>query len=95
MKVYILCKHIYDTEDLHRMLREALCFPPHYGNNLDALYDCLTDLHRPVTLILCDSIYLKDRLGDYATKFARVLKKAAMQNPRFSFHGAKSDVLIF
>ncbi len=95
MKVYILCKHIHNTADLHRMLRTTLCFPPSYGNNLDALYDCLTDLQRPVTLILCDPGYLKTHLGDYATKFAVVLKNAAAQNPRFSFQGAKGSVLVF
>lgn len=29
----------------------ALDFPHHYGRNLDALWDCLTDLERPTALV--------------------------------------------
>lgn len=30
--------------DAHDALARALSFPDHYGHNLDALHDCLTDL---------------------------------------------------
>ena len=29
----------------------ALGFPDHFGHNLDALWDCLTDLERPTALV--------------------------------------------
>ena len=35
------------VEDLHRALAEGLRFPAWYSGNLDALHDCLTDLHEP------------------------------------------------
>ena len=41
-------------EDLPGVLRGigvALAFPPHYGQNLDALNDCLRDLERPTVLL--------------------------------------------
>ena len=28
----------------HKYLKETLNFPDYYGENLDALYDCLTDI---------------------------------------------------
>ena len=31
-------------EELHQELSGKFCFPEYYGNNLDALWDCLTDL---------------------------------------------------
>lgn len=31
-------------EEAHAYLREMLELPDYYGNNLDALYDCLTEL---------------------------------------------------
>lgn len=95
MKIYILCAHIHNKADLHRMLKTTLCFPEHYGNNLDALLDCLTDLRRPVTLVLCDFHYLQECLGDYATKLVAVLKNASAQNTRFSFAFDTADVLVF
>ena len=33
-----------DASLVHDYLKEMLAFPEYYGNNLDALYDCLTDL---------------------------------------------------
>lgn len=31
-------------QEIHRIIKEALDFPEWYGENLDALWDCLTDL---------------------------------------------------
>ena len=33
-----------DKASSHAYLKAALALPDHYGANLDALYDCLTDL---------------------------------------------------
>ena len=33
-----------DITQVHDYLKEMLEFPEYYGKNLDALYDCLTDL---------------------------------------------------
>ena len=35
---------------LHRAFRDALGLPRWYGNNLDALYDCLTEIFDPTHL---------------------------------------------
>lgn len=34
-----------DAAQVHEYLKECLDFPEYYGKNLDALYDCLTDLN--------------------------------------------------
>ncbi|MDD5947992.1 MAG: barstar family protein [Oscillospiraceae bacterium] len=94
MKVYILCAHIETKADLHRILKTTLCFPEHYGSNLDGLFDCLTDLRKPVTLVLCDFSYLQERLGDYAAKLVKVLENASAENSQFSFAFEMADVLV-
>lgn len=37
---------------VHRVLKRELSFPSWYGRNLDALYDCLTDLHEDTEIVL-------------------------------------------
>ena len=41
--ITIDCSRIASPADLHRLFAEALAFPAHYGNNLDALHDCLME----------------------------------------------------
>jgi RNAse (barnase) inhibitor barstar len=36
--------HAHDKGDFMAHVAKALAFPAHFGKNLDALYDCLTDL---------------------------------------------------
>lgn len=38
-------------EDGHDYLMEILNFPEYYGKNLDALYDCLTEIECEIELI--------------------------------------------
>lgn len=40
----------HTKSQLHDYLREKFDFPYYYGNNLDALYDCLTDICEPTAV---------------------------------------------
>ena len=57
------CSQITDETQLHQALFEALALPAWYGHNLDALFDCLTELEEETHLILenwdADSHYSK------------------------------------
>ena len=66
---------------LHRLLAEQLDFPAWYGGNLDALYDCLTDLTEETSIILLHSQALAETLGTSYGRFCRVLTDAAAENP--------------
>ncbi|MSS63529.1 barstar family protein [Velocimicrobium porci] len=53
MKEIILNVSKFKNEsDIHRYLKEQLNFPEYYGNNLDALYDVLTEINEKVTFRL-------------------------------------------
>ncbi len=64
-----------DAEKLHDYLKEMLEFPEYYGKNLDALYDCLTDMEE-----LEISITSPDEDREICPKVLRVLKAAEREN---------------
>jgi len=77
MKEVILdCAVLTDRETLHQILERELGFPSWYGRNLDALYDCLTEVHEPVQITLQNL----DSLMNYGKKLLRVLQDAAVEN---------------
>ena len=71
-----------DRESLHAHLYKRLKLPDYYGNNLDALFDCLTDLGEETELIVRNTAVLRQRMGSYGTKFLSVLAAATGANPR-------------
>lgn len=62
--------------------RFAPLLPAWYGRNLDALFDCLTDLREPVTVRLLHRAALEERLGRRGRALVRLLRRAAAETPR-------------
>ncbi len=76
-EIYIDCKEMESPRQLHQALAEGLEFPDYYGNNLDALFDCLTEIGIPTRL----SVKNIEELGIFAGGFCRVLEDAGEENP--------------
>lgn len=74
---------IQDGQQLHSWLADKLNFPFWYGGNLDALYDCLTEMPGEVRLTIVNDDRLRAALGAYGDKFLQVFCQAAKDNPRF------------
>ena len=74
---------IFTRSALHENLAAALGFPVWYGHNLDALFDCLTDLGEDTLLELTGRDALVDHLGGYAQRLMLVLDRAQTENPHF------------
>ncbi len=74
------CRSVQSPQALHMALQSGLDFPAWYGRNLDALYDCLTDLHQKTCLILLGW----DSLGTWEQGFRLTLQDAARENAAFS-----------
>ena len=66
-----------DRTALHNTLAEQFDFPAHYGRNLDALYDLLTERPEGAYRVEIENPEaLEGRLGGYYRVFLRVLKNA-------------------
>ena len=71
---------IQNKETLHEILAEHLALPKWYGKNLDALYDCLTDLSEDTEIEIVHETVLIEHLGGYSKGFFRMLQDAADEN---------------
>lgn len=69
--VYINTKYFSSGSELHRYLAEELDFPDYYGNNLAALFDCLTDLSEEVKIYYTGEEFADEEMQLY---FQRVLQ---------------------
>lgn len=67
-------------EAIHDQLSQALQFPHFYGRNLDALYDCLSEVQEDV----CFSLKNLHALGRRGPALQLILQKAALLNPHIN-----------
>ena len=67
-------------ERAHEHLKRRLRLPVWYGDNLDALNDCLGEIGEPTTIVVRFAPQLAHLLGDYGTRLMRVLEQAAQEN---------------
>jgi len=82
---------VTDRAQLHAQLAQLFALPAWYGANLDALYDCLTDLAQDTTLEITAWDTLTCTLGSYAGRLQHVLRAAAAQNPHFTLCIKEAD----
>ena len=81
MKNVILdCEKLLQRKQAHSYLAQMLDFPDYYGKNLDALFDCLTELG-DCTIVLEGEALLQNT-DCYGQKVLKVLKEAVQANPR-------------
>ena len=73
-KITINFETFSGKEDAHNYLAEQLEFPEYYGKNLDALYECLTEISSPT------AIHLVNIGEEYAEQIAAVFSDAEEEN---------------
>ncbi len=71
----------------HAYLKEMLAFPEYYGENLDALHDCLTSLG-PTHIRFQGKV---PSSGEYYQKILRVFRDSARENPDLVIEEAWQD----
>ena len=72
---YILdCEMMTDRESAHEYIAGVLDFPGYYGKNLDALFDCLTEMGE--CSIVFTNLDALEMLGDYSGAMLAVFEEA-------------------
>ena len=89
MEVILDCSSFTDKASAHAYLKTQLGFPDYYGNNLDALYDCLMELSN------CQIILQKPaalyQMGQYGIALLETLKDASRDNPKLELSAGNSN----
>ena len=78
MNIILNCEKLKEREQAHEYLKKMLGLPEYYGGNLDALYDCLTELSGR-TLVLLGAEALRED-GGYGARILKVIEDAAASN---------------
>ena len=73
-----------DKAELHDLLKERLALPGYYGRNLDALFDCLTDIQNRTYLVFSGFRRFYGATGDYAERFRKTVLRAEKENSHIS-----------
>ena len=89
-KVILDCDNILQKEQAHSYLAQMLDFPDYYGKNLDALFDCLTEMSE-CTIVLKE-IDALSRTDCYGTKVLKVLEEAGQANPRLRLEVQEREI---
>ncbi|SFX09865.1 ribonuclease inhibitor [Thermoactinomyces sp. DSM 45891] len=69
-------KDIMTISHLHKLLKEKLGFPDYYGENLDALWDCLTGYIEPTALQWLNFQDSFENLSDEVEEVVVVMREA-------------------
>ena len=77
MKVAINCENLLHREQAHEYLAQMLNFPKYYGKNLDALFDCLTELSDCTIVLTGEEALSQD---SYGARVRKVMEAAAKAN---------------
>lgn len=72
---------IRSKEELHSRLKGALMLPEYYGNNLDALADCLTDIREDIQITVSGYASLEAYMNEYAEAFRETLENVCEEDP--------------
>ncbi|MCR5475736.1 MAG: barstar family protein [Lachnospiraceae bacterium] len=72
------CAQMTDRDTAHEYIAHELEFPDYYGKNLDALFDCLTQMDE--CSILFTNLDALEMLGDYSGAMLAVFEEAEAIN---------------
>lgn len=72
--------NMIDKATAHAYLKRKLALPDYYGDNLDALWDCLSTDVSEINIIIYNTEILINNLGSYGVSIIRLLQEVTEEN---------------
>ena len=82
-QIHLDGQRMLTRDNAHAELARAFKFPAHYGKNLDALYDFLTEIGEPTEATFEHSEDMVEALAPYGLKLLQTLIESSIKNPNF------------
>ncbi len=74
---------IKTISDFHKTIKKQLNFPDYYGENLDALWDCIRCINIPCKLVWLDYKTSQNNLGPYFQEICQIFNEAQVEQQNF------------
>lgn len=78
-------KKMTSKADAHMYMKRKLDLPSYYGINLDALWDVLATVSKPMNIILFNKSSMDEYLGEYSNSIIKVFKEVEDSNNNIKF----------
>lgn len=78
-KIVLDGRRLKEKEGVHKYLKRKFHFPAYYGNNLDALHDCLTEISDDTKVVVRYARSVRGE-GGYGEKILEVLGDSAEES---------------
>lgn len=72
-----------DLSEAHQYIARILRLPDYYGENLDALYDCLAEFNGDSMIIILNSEAIIGNLGEYGERLLDTFRDASLEDASF------------
>lgn len=79
-------------EAVYSQLNRLFCFPNYFGNNLDALWDVLTEETEATTIYFKNVATLREQLDGYGEKLIRLFQNLEKRTDNYTVHFFENEI---